>query len=232
MNVKMITCEGFRNPIRMMARACMERQARARAHVDETGRHVHHLPMSFEACLNCKQGEKIWKEMKMKEDKAGKQGGEEAGKPGGQEAGKPEKSLQASKVCRICGQEKPETDFYLGSSGKYRENKCKKCKALTSKKDKENRRSAKGKREPASPDLHPSSFSLQSSALSRQVGGDHYKSFQIQPVEFSTKNGLKFLQGSIVKRICRYNIPGGKGLEDLEKIIHEVELLKEMEYTS
>ena len=65
--------------------------------------------------------------------------------------------------------------------------------------------------------------------LSRQIGGSHYKDFPIQPVEFITKNKLNFLQGCIVKRITRYNLPGGKGLQDLEKIIHEAELLIEIE---
>lgn len=68
-----------------------------------------------------------------------------------------------------------------------------------------------------------------SSALADQVGGDHYKGFAIQPVEFSIRNKLNFLQGCIVKRISRYNLPGGKGLEDLEKIKHEVDLLAELE---
>ena len=66
-------------------------------------------------------------------------------------------------------------------------------------------------------------------ALNVQIGGNHYKGFKIQPVEFSTKNKLGFLQGCINKRICRYNLPGGKGLEDLEKIKHEVDLLIELE---
>ena len=65
--------------------------------------------------------------------------------------------------------------------------------------------------------------------LSIQVGGKHYKGFIIQPVEFSTRNKLGFLQGCINKRICRYNLPGGKGLEDLQKIKHEVDLLIQLE---
>jgi len=64
--------------------------------------------------------------------------------------------------------------------------------------------------------------------LNRQVGGYHYKYFPIQPVEFITKNKLGFLQGCIIKRICRYNEPGGKGLQDLKKIKHEVDLLTEL----
>lgn len=65
-------------------------------------------------------------------------------------------------------------------------------------------------------------------AIERQVGGDHYKEFEIQPVEFISRNNLDFLQGCIVKRICRYKLPGGKGFEDLEKIKHEVDLIIEL----
>lgn len=64
-------------------------------------------------------------------------------------------------------------------------------------------------------------------ALSRQVGGDHYKRLAIQPVEFIERNGLTFLEGSVVKRICRWS-RGGKGLEDLHKAIHEIELMMEI----
>jgi len=67
------------------------------------------------------------------------------------------------------------------------------------------------------------------SALSEQVGGDHYKRFAIQPVEFIAKNHLGFLQGNVIKRICRFNLQGGKGIEDLRKIQHEVSLLAELE---
>jgi len=66
-------------------------------------------------------------------------------------------------------------------------------------------------------------------ALETQIGGNHYKSFEIQPVEFSTRNKLGFIQGDIIKRICRYNIPGGKGLQDLLKIKHEIDLLIDLE---
>ena len=64
-----------------------------------------------------------------------------------------------------------------------------------------------------------------SNPLDDQVGGNHYKQFSIQPTEFSTKNKLGFIQGDVVKRICRYNLPGGKGLQDLEKIKHEIDIL-------
>ena len=42
------------------------------------------------------------------------------------------------------------------------------------------------------------------------------------------RNSLGFLEGNIVKRIVRYDQPGGKSLEDLEKIKHEVDLIIEL----
>ena len=44
------------------------------------------------------------------------------------------------------------------------------------------------------------------SALDRQVGStQHYKDFKIQPIEFITANKLSFIQGNVIKYICRYN---------------------------
>ena len=65
------------------------------------------------------------------------------------------------------------------------------------------------------------------SALDRQVGGEHYKNFKIQPIEFITANKLSFIQGSIIKYICRFDKKNGK--EDIDKAIHYCELLKELE---
>ena len=60
----------------------------------------------------------------------------------------------------------------------------------------------------------------------RQVGGNHYKEFRIQPYEFISKNNLSFFQGNVVKYVCRY-LSKNK-IEDLQKIIHycELEILK------
>jgi len=67
------------------------------------------------------------------------------------------------------------------------------------------------------------------SAIDRQVGGSHYKGLPIQPVEYIQQNELSFLQGCIIKRISRYDLKGGDGIKDLEKIKHEVNLLIEFE---
>lgn len=65
--------------------------------------------------------------------------------------------------------------------------------------------------------------------LDRQVGGSHYKDYPIQPIKFMVKNKLSFIVGSVIKYLCRYNKQGGKGLQDLEKCIHYIELLIEIE---
>ena len=56
----------------------------------------------------------------------------------------------------------------------------------------------------------------------KQIGGKHYKNFDIQPYEFISKNNLSFFQGCVVKYVCRYLQKNG--VEDLEKIIHYCEL--------
>lgn len=61
-----------------------------------------------------------------------------------------------------------------------------------------------------------------------QIGGNHYKDLPIQPAHFSEANHLSFLEGSVVKRICRYK--KAKGKQDLEKAIHEIQLLIELHY--
>lgn len=63
-------------------------------------------------------------------------------------------------------------------------------------------------------------------ATERQVGGNHYKKFKIQPIEFIMANKLNFIQGCIIKYICRFE--SKNGVEDLDKIIHYCELQKEL----
>ena len=67
-------------------------------------------------------------------------------------------------------------------------------------------------------------------ALDVQVGGGHYKNMVIQPVEFITKNNLGYIEGCIIKYICRYKNKNGK--QDLDKIIHFVELLIDLKYAT
>lgn len=66
------------------------------------------------------------------------------------------------------------------------------------------------------------------SPLNNQVGGNHYKQFKIQPIEFIHANGLDFLQGNVVKYICRFRQKNGRA--DLEKAKHYIDLLIQLEY--
>ena len=68
------------------------------------------------------------------------------------------------------------------------------------------------------------------SALSIQIGGDHYKKSTIQPVEFIEANEIPFLEGCVIKRLVRHELPTGKGRQDIEKAIHELQLLLELRY--
>ncbi len=66
------------------------------------------------------------------------------------------------------------------------------------------------------------------SALNTEVGGNHYKEFRIQPIEFIEGNDLGFAVGNVIKYVCRYKYKNGK--EDLLKAKHYIELLIELEY--
>jgi hypothetical protein len=65
--------------------------------------------------------------------------------------------------------------------------------------------------------------------LDVQVGGSHYKNMAIQPVEFIHANGIGYIEGCVIKYICRYE--NKNGIEDLKKIKHYVDLLIELEQT-
>jgi len=64
--------------------------------------------------------------------------------------------------------------------------------------------------------------------LSQQEGSDHYKGLAIQPVEFIQANKLSFLEGCVVKRVCRHRAKNKA--EDIRKAIHELRLILKLEY--
>lgn len=65
-------------------------------------------------------------------------------------------------------------------------------------------------------------------ALTKQVGGDHYKDMHIQPVEFIVANNIGFLEGNVIKYICRHH--NKNGADDIKKAIHYCELLLDLYY--
>lgn len=66
-----------------------------------------------------------------------------------------------------------------------------------------------------------------SNALDTQVGGGHYKDLVIQPVEYIHKNGIGFIEGSVIKYVTRWRAKGG--VQDLHKAKHFLDLLIELE---
>lgn len=64
-------------------------------------------------------------------------------------------------------------------------------------------------------------------ALERQVGGNHYKDDKIQWVEFVYANKIPAIEGMAIKYLLRWRKKNG--IEDLQKAIHYIEMLIELE---
>ena len=64
------------------------------------------------------------------------------------------------------------------------------------------------------------------SAITRQVGGKHYKG-KIQPIELIVEHNLDFIDGNIVKYAIRKK-NGESDKERYDKIIHYAQLGKEL----
>lgn len=64
-------------------------------------------------------------------------------------------------------------------------------------------------------------------ALEKQEGGNHYKGYSIQPIEYIHANNIPFAEGSVIKYVTRWR--DKNGVDDLNKAIHFLELLIELE---
>lgn len=60
-------------------------------------------------------------------------------------------------------------------------------------------------------------------AKEQQIGGDHYKDYEIQPVEFIMRNEIPFCEGNAIKYLCRWRKKGG--MDDLLKARHYIDIL-------
>lgn len=63
--------------------------------------------------------------------------------------------------------------------------------------------------------------------LDRQIGGDHYKKYKIQPAEYMHANEIPFLEGEAISYVTRWR--DKNGLPDLRKAIHILEILIQLE---
>ena len=59
--------------------------------------------------------------------------------------------------------------------------------------------------------------------LKTQIGGDHYKHFKIQPIDFFIANNILYAEAAIIKYVLRYKEKNGR--EDLEKAKHLIDIL-------
>ena len=67
----------------------------------------------------------------------------------------------------------------------------------------------------------------ETNALEVQVGGDHYKSLRVQPVEYIHANGIGYFEGNVIKYVSRWR--SKNGIKDLEKARHYIDLLIQLE---
>ena len=65
-------------------------------------------------------------------------------------------------------------------------------------------------------------------ASKKQIGGDHYSHFAIQPGEFIYRNKIGWCEANALKYICRHKFKAGR--QDIEKAIHYLQLLLQWEY--
>lgn len=63
-------------------------------------------------------------------------------------------------------------------------------------------------------------------SLSVQVGGDHYKKYVYQPLEFAEKAQLTPIIFCAFKYVCRYK-DKNKPVEDLQKALHCIDVFEE-----
>jgi hypothetical protein len=63
------------------------------------------------------------------------------------------------------------------------------------------------------------------SANNKQVGGEHYKRYAVEPWDFIIQNNLSYLCGNVVKYVVRADDKGG--VQDIDKAIHYLEKMRE-----
>ena len=64
--------------------------------------------------------------------------------------------------------------------------------------------------------------------MAEQVGGEHYQRMKIQPVEFCYHNQIPCIEAEAITHIVRHKFKNG--VEDINKAIHLLQILKKLEY--
>ena len=66
------------------------------------------------------------------------------------------------------------------------------------------------------------------SVWKKQIGGNHYRRYKVQPSQFVTENKLLYPEGCVIKYVIRHQDKGGK--QDLEKAKHMIDMIIERDY--
>ena len=66
------------------------------------------------------------------------------------------------------------------------------------------------------------------SVWKKQIGGNHYRKYKLQPSQFVTENKLLYPEGCVIKYVVRHQDKGGK--EDLDKAKHFNDMIIERDY--
>jgi hypothetical protein len=56
-----------------------------------------------------------------------------------------------------------------------------------------------------------------------QIGGNHYKNLEIQPIDYILGNQLGYAEGNVIKYVSRWRDKGG--IEDLRKAKQYIDFL-------
>ena len=70
-------------------------------------------------------------------------------------------------------------------------------------------------------------MSSNENSLDIQIGGGHYKTLKIQPVEYIHANNIPYFEGNVIKYVTRWRCKNG--VQDLEKAKHYIQLLIDLE---
>lgn len=65
-------------------------------------------------------------------------------------------------------------------------------------------------------------------ALDKQIGGNHYKQYKIEPIDFFHHNNIPVIEAGIIKYVLRHK--NKNKTEDLLKARHLIDYLLEVEY--
>ena len=69
---------------------------------------------------------------------------------------------------------------------------------------------------------------FKSMTWSKQIGGNHYKKFKIQPSQFIGENELLFAEGNVIRYICRHRQKNKR--QDLEKAKQYIDMIIARDY--